>query len=126
MDDLELQRLIGDVASGACHPDEAVSRLRRLPFAELGYAKVDHHRALRQGRPEAVYAPGKTPEQCAGIVEELLSGGSGPVLVTRASPEQASACLERNPGGEKVVLAPVANSLSVLVWRPAAPHPGRV
>ena len=67
----------------ALQPDDAVRRLRRLPFADLGFARVDHHRALRQGLPEAVYGPGKTPEQSAAIVVELL-GASGPVLLTRA------------------------------------------
>ena len=74
MDELELRGLIDDLRSGACSPDDAVRRLRRLPFAELGFAKVDHHRALRQGLPEAVYGPGKTPAQCAAIVAELLDG----------------------------------------------------
>ena len=72
MDEPGLQRLLADVRSGACSPDEAVHRLRRLPFADLGFAKVDHHRNLRQGLPEAVYGPGKTPEQCQLIVGELL------------------------------------------------------
>ena len=65
-------------ALGVLSADDAVSRLRRLPFADLGFARVDHHRALRQGLPEAVYGPGKTPEQCAGIVGELLAGGGEP------------------------------------------------
>ena len=79
MDELELRGLIEDLRSGACSPDDAVRRLRRLPFAELGFAKVDHHRALRQRLPEAVYGPGKTPAQCAAIVEELLvSAAEGP------------------------------------------------
>ena len=65
MDEPGLQRLLADVRSGACSPDEAVHRLRRLPFADLGFAKVDHHRNLRQGLPEAVYGQGKTPEQCS-------------------------------------------------------------
>ena len=72
MDEHGLQRLLADVQSGVCTPDEAVRRLRRLPFADLGFAKVDHHRNLRQGLPEAVYGPGKTPEQCSSIVRELL------------------------------------------------------
>ena len=59
-------------------PDDAVAALRRLPYADLGFARVDHHRALRQGRPEAVYGPGKTPEQCAAIVAELLDAGAAP------------------------------------------------
>ena len=55
-----------------------MARLRRLPFADVGDALVDHHRALRQGMPEAVFGPGKTPEQCARIVTELLANGDGP------------------------------------------------
>src|SRR5690606_38101435 len=54
-------------------------------------ALVDHHRALRQGRPEAVFGPGKSPEHCARIVAELLEHGTGPVLMTRASPDQVKA-----------------------------------
>ncbi|HVL02810.1 MAG TPA: 1-(5-phosphoribosyl)-5-amino-4-imidazole-carboxylate carboxylase, partial [Acidimicrobiales bacterium] len=65
MDEAALQELLGDVRSGRVDDDEAVRRLRRLPFADLGFARVDHHRALRQGVAEAVYAPGKTPQQCA-------------------------------------------------------------
>jgi pyridinium-3,5-biscarboxylic acid mononucleotide synthase len=75
MDELGLQRLMEEVRSGACTPDEAVHRLRRLPFADLGFAKVDHHRSLRQGLPEAVYGQGKTPRQCSAIVAELLGEG---------------------------------------------------
>jgi hypothetical protein len=75
MDELGLQRLMEEVRSGACTPDEAVHRLRRLPFADLGFAKVDHHRSLRQGLPEAVYGQGKTPQQCSAIVAELLAEG---------------------------------------------------
>ena len=61
-----LRQLLDDVRSGALHPDDAVARLRHLPFADLGFARVDHHRALRQGMPEAVYGPGKTSEHCGG------------------------------------------------------------
>jgi hypothetical protein len=88
MDELALQRLLEDVRSGACTPDDAVFRLRRLPFADLGFAKVDHHRALRQGFPEAVYGQGKTPAQCSAIVGELLrgSGVDGAVAVGNADP----------------------------------------
>jgi pyridinium-3,5-biscarboxylic acid mononucleotide synthase len=73
MDPAALHRLLEDVQSGACSPDDAVQQLRRLPFADLGFAKVDHHRSLRQGFPEAVYGPGKTAAQCSAIVGELLS-----------------------------------------------------
>jgi NCAIR mutase (PurE)-related protein len=118
VDEPTLRRLLDDVRSGALSPDEAVSRLRRLPFADLGFARVDHHRALRQGMPEAVYAPGKTPEQCAAIVAELLAEPGGPVLLTRANPEQAAAVVAVN--GEAVQTG------RTLVWRPEPARPGRV
>jgi len=118
VDEAALVRLLDDVRAGEVHPDDALAALRRLPFADLGFARVDHHRALRQGLPEAVYGPGKAPEHAAAIVTELLDGGASPVLLTRADPEQAAVALERNPGGE-------AHARTV-VWRPAAPRPERV
>ncbi len=91
MDPSSLRSLIDQVASGQCPPDDAVRQLRRLPYADLGFARVDHHRDLRQGMAEAVYGPGKTPEQCALIVSELLGATNGPVLLTRANEAQVKA-----------------------------------
>jgi len=120
MDEPALRQLLDDVRSGALSADEAVRRLRRLPFADLGFARLDHHRTLRQGLPEAVYGPGKTPAQCAEVVAELLAEPSGsPVLLTRADPGQVEAALARNPSG-------VQAAAGVVVWRPAPPRPGRV
>jgi len=68
--------------------EEAEATLRDLPFADLGFAKVDHHRELRQGACEIVFARGKTPDQVEGIVRQLIVGNVGPILVTRADPEQ--------------------------------------
>ena len=119
MDEILLRRLLDDVRSGELSADAAVARLRRLPFADLGFARVDHHRALRQGLAEAVYAPGKSPEHCAEIVAELLAEpASAAVLLTRADDEQAAAALDRNPGGERTG--------RTLVWRPAPARPGGV
>ena len=115
MDAAALRKLLEDVRTGAVAPDDAVAVLRRLPWADLGYARVDHHRALRQGRPESVYAPGKTAEQCAGIVAELLGEpDAGPVLLSRASPDQIDAALAANPGG--------LVTRSTVAWRPAPPR----
>src|SRR5437588_4342638 len=117
MDETTLRQLLDDVRSGVVTPDAAVARLRRLPFADLGFARVDHHRALRQGLPEAVYGPGKTAEQCAAIVAELLAEpGSGPVLLTRANDEQAEAAMVRNEGGVRTA--------TVITWRPGPARPG--
>ena len=127
MDEPTLRQLLDDVAAGTCAPDEAVRRLRRLPFADLGFARVDHHRALRQGLGEAVYGPGKSPEHCAAIVTELLGEGSGPVLLTRADPDQvvaASDAARRAGHGEPTVTA--VGALATVAWRPAPSRPARV
>jgi NCAIR mutase (PurE)-related protein len=118
VDEATLQRLLDDVRSGDVHPDDAVARLRRLPFADLGFARVDHHRSLRQGMPEAVYGPGKDPRDAAAIVRELLDAGASPVLLTRATPEQIAVALDANAGG--------VDHGTTVVWRPAAPRPERV
>ncbi|HLI00648.1 MAG TPA: nickel pincer cofactor biosynthesis protein LarB [Acidimicrobiales bacterium] len=119
MDESALRLLLDRVRSGEVSADDAVASLRRLPFAELGYATVDHHRTLRQGSPEAVYGPGKTAEQCAGIVAELLSApGNDPVILSRADAEQIEAATQANPGG--LVTA------STVVWRPAPRRADRV
>ena len=88
-----LRNLLAGVRDGSVSLETAVERLSRLPFAEVGEALVDHHRALRQGMPEAVYGPGKSPEQCVEIVGELLRHGDGPVLLTRATDAQAKAAI---------------------------------
>ncbi len=125
MDESGLQRLLAEVQSGALSPDEAVHRLRRLPFADLGFAKVDHHRSLRQGLPEAVYGQGKSAAQCSLIVGELLSEGDGPVILTRADTVQVELVATDHPGGERTVTGPatgadqVRGELSAVVWRPA-------
>ncbi|HYV02719.1 MAG TPA: hypothetical protein VEM93_10370, partial [Actinomycetota bacterium] len=83
-----LRELMRGVADGSVTVEAATRALRDLPFADLGFAKVDHHRELRQGLCEVVYAEGKTIDQVEGIVSRLLAGNRGPVLVTRASPRQ--------------------------------------
>jgi NCAIR mutase (PurE)-related protein len=127
MDQPALERLLADVSAGTCSVDEAVSQLRRLPFADLGFALVDHHRQLRQGLPEAIYGPGKSPEQCAAIALELLSGSSGPVLLTRAEPAQVAAAVAaaEAAGFAEHVVTPTG-ALSTVTWRPAELRPGRI
>ena len=86
--EIRLQDLLRRVAEREVSAEEATEELRDLPFADLGFARVDHHRELRQGHPEIVYARGKTVEELSAIVERLLAGNEGSVLVTRASAEQ--------------------------------------
>ncbi|MCU1487120.1 MAG: Circadian phase modifier [Actinomycetia bacterium] len=97
MDEDALRRLLDGVRSGEVPADDAVAALRRLPWVDLGFARVDHHRALRQGAAEAVYAPGKTAEQCAAIVAELLRSPGGPVVLTRADKDQLAATTATAP-----------------------------
>lgn len=118
MDDASLKMLLDDVRSGVVGADEAADRLRRLPYADLGFARVDHHRHLRQGRPEAVYGPGKSADQCVAIVGELLAGGDGPVVLTRADAEQVAAVTAAHAHADV--------RGTTVVWRPAAVRPGQV
>lgn len=81
--------ILEQVAAGTMAVDEALVQLRRSPFDDLGFAKVDHHRGLRQGVGEVIYGAGKTPEQIAAIAENLLKSGQDAVLITRMSQEAA-------------------------------------
>jgi NCAIR mutase (PurE)-related protein len=127
MNEPELRQLLADVAQGSVAPDEAARRLRRLPFADLGFARVDHHRSLRVGMPEAIYGPGKSPEQCAALVAELLSEPSGPVLLTRADEDQVKAALAAASAmGHEVDVTTTGGRLTTLGWRRAPVRPGRV
>src|SRR5437764_13605225 len=96
MDVERLKRLLEGVQAGDVAVDEALSALRLLPFEDLGFAKVDHHRALRNGFPEVIYCPGKTTEQIVAIVERLILH-SRRVLASRASAEVAEAIQARCP-----------------------------
>ena len=83
MDAATLRKLMQEVKNGAISPDEAVARLRHLPFEDLGFANIDHHRRLRVGMPEVIFSRGKTPQQVAGIFKGLAAKGSN-VLATKA------------------------------------------
>lgn len=89
MDKQETRLLLEKVAAGELKVEEAVLRLKMEPFKDLGYAKVDHHRGIRQGVAEVIYGAGKTPEQIAGIVSAMKENGQRRVLITRLSQEAA-------------------------------------
>lgn len=82
--------LLNKVRDGELSPEDAVLRLRTAPFEDLGYAKVDFHRALRQGVPEVIFGLNKTPEQVYGIVSAMLENGEGNILITRMNAEAAA------------------------------------
>ncbi len=86
-----VEALLQGVASGAVKVSDAVESLRRVPFSDLGFARVDHHRSLRQGLMEFVYAPGKTRKQLLAIVEAQLAHDETSVVVTRVGRQGAAA-----------------------------------
>jgi NCAIR mutase (PurE)-related protein len=111
--------LLERVRAGALEPAQALKELETLPFADLGYAKVDHHRALRQGLPEVIFGQGKTPEHIIGISRRLLEARQN-VLVTRLSAEAAAVVLPAVPELRYNALARTASALV----QPVEPVPG--
>jgi len=99
-----IRKLFEQVRRGKLSPDEAVQRVRHLPFEDLGYAKVDHHRALRNGMPEVIFGKGKSPDQVAGIFTRLAQH-TGNILATRASEDQFQAVKKSVPKSEYLALA---------------------
>ena len=89
MDKRELTELLNAVKNGDITPEQAAIHIKTEPFEELGYAKVDHHRALRQGAQEVIYGQSKTVEQIDGILTAMLNGGCRDVLITRLQHEKA-------------------------------------
>src|ERR1700682_4135941 len=99
MDPDQLRALLEEVRTGAVDVAAAMARLRHMPFEDLGFAKIDHHRALRHGMPEVVFAQGKTPEQVVAIAQRLLENARN-VLITRADAATADYLGARIPGAE--------------------------
>src|SRR2546425_6623159 len=96
MDPKTLRELLEAVQKGRLSPDQAADQLRTLPYEDLGFAKVDHHRALRRGFPEAVFGEGKTPEQVGAIVDRIAAQGQN-VIVTRTTAEVHRRVLASQP-----------------------------
>lgn len=119
----QLESLLAEVAAGRVAPQAALDRLRHLPFEDLDFARIDHHRALRQGHPEVVFCAGKTVEQVVAICDRLAEV-NGAFLGTRATDAMAAALgarhprLQWNPLGRTVYLPPegtVSRTGTVLV-----------
>ena len=99
MTEEQLRMLLEDVKSGATDVDSALERVRHLPFEDLGFAKVDHHRALRHGLPEVVFGLGKTADHVVAIARSLLEHDRN-VLITRTTLPMAERVLKELPGAE--------------------------
>lgn len=99
MNEAQLRALLEQLREGAVDVDQALAKVRNLPYEDLGYAKVDHHRALRHGMPEVIFGLGKTADEIMGIAGSLLDRGPN-VLITRITPESAEAVLRNFPEGE--------------------------
>ena len=116
MDQDQLRTLFEQVRAGAVDIEAAMGRMRHMPFEDLGFAKVDHHRALRHGMPEVIFAQGKTPEQVVAIAESLLANAHN-VLITRAGRECAALVTAQLPGAEYLPLSGV-----IRFWRDRTLH----
>ena len=99
MEQLEIRQLLQAVASGERSVDDALLQLKEAPFEDLGFAKLDHHRALRQGAAEVIYGAGKTPEQILKITQAMLAHGQKTVLITRLSKDAAEFLMPQLPLG---------------------------
>jgi hypothetical protein len=106
-----LRTLLEDVRSGTSDIDSALRRMRHLPFEDIGFANIDHHRALRHGIPEVIFGLGKTAEHVIGIATKLLDH-DGNLLITRTTPPMAERVQKELPGGEYFPL-----SGAIRFWR---------
>jgi NCAIR mutase (PurE)-related protein len=116
MDEQLLRGLLDDVRSGAASVDDALDRMRHLPFEDLGYAKLDHHRALRHGLTEVIFGKGKTADQVVGIATRLLDKSQN-LLITRTDAAVAERLKQLYPEAEYFPL-----SGAVRVWRERTIH----
>jgi len=122
VDSERLRQLLEKVRSGDLSPAEAAERLRHMPFEDLGFAKLDHHRALRCGLPEAIFCPGKTTKQVLAIVERMAGQGTN-ILATRADPDVYEAVRAAHPDA---VYHEAARAIVLARGEPCPPLPGRV
>lgn len=117
MTEEQLRSLLEDVRSGASDIDSALKRMRHMPFEDLGFAKLDHHRALRHGIPEVVFGLGKSTEYVIAIAGKLLERSEGNVLITRTNPAMAERVMQEVPGGDYFPI-----SGAIRFWRNRQTH----
>ena len=117
VDQEHLRSLLEDVKTGAVNVDSALDRLKHMPFEDLGFAKVDHHRAIRHGLPEVIFGKGKTPEQIIAIASKLAERAHN-VLITRVDPAVAAQICAALPGGAEHF----SLSGAIRIWRDRTIH----
>ena len=110
MDTTRLEQMLQAVADGNVAPQDALAQLRTLPFEDLGFARVDHHRALRTGYPETIFCQGKTPAQVVAIAQRLAAAESV-VLATRVEEDTAASLVDRFPAADHDEVA-----RTVVIW----------
>lgn len=121
MDPRHLREMLSRLRDGEIDVDAAVEALKTMPYRDLGFAAIDHHRALRQGVPEVIFGEGKSPEQIIAIAREIAASEQN-VLVTRIDAAKAAAITEALPGFR---YAPIARTGSLVLHTPA-PRKGTV
>ena len=104
MDQTKLRALLDSVRSGEVEIDAAMAKLKDLPYTDLGYAMVDHHRALRQGMPEVIFGEGKTASQIVGIANSIAGHGST-CFITRVDPQKARDVMQAFPDARHAEIA---------------------
>lgn len=116
MDQAQLRVLLEQVKDGAVEVEDALTRLRHMPFEDLGFAKVDHHRAIRHGMPEVIFGQGKAPEHLLAIATRVLERSSN-LLATRTDHQAAEMVAQRFPEAEYHPLSRILR-----VWRDKSIH----
>lgn len=116
MDAKAIRKILESVSCGRLPVDQALEQLKRLPFEDLTYACVDHHRSLRKGFPEVIFGEGKSVKQILGVMEAMVDQ-KDTVMITRVSAEKAKAIVAKHP---KAVYHPEAQIL-VLESKPTEP-----
>ena len=125
MDRVQIEALLNEVREGRTAVNDALDRLRDLPFEDIGFAKLDHHRALRTGMPEVIFSAGKTPAQVAQIFARMAEHG-GNVLATRASADMFRAVRELEANREPRAQYHETARCITLTQSPAAPGKGTI
>ena len=121
----QIRQILEGVKSGQIPVEEALLAIKKQPFTDIGYAKVDLHRKIRQGAAEVIYGAGKTPEQMVGILKTMAANGQKTVLITRLSADAAAQVAQQYPMDYREeakvgIVGPIRTAWGRSWWPPAA------